>query len=66
MTSFGWDFKMKYFLIDKIFDPLERGFVKWYYADAKWYEFWMPGSGYSGGLISMLLTFAVLMLILRF
>ncbi len=24
---------------------------KWFMTDAKWYEFWMPQSGFVGGLI---------------
>lgn len=30
---------------------MKNKFDKWYWGSAKWWEFWLPGSGLIGGLI---------------
>lgn len=60
---------MKDFLYKKVYDPLDSGIVKWLYSDAKWYQFWNPGSGFIGGLIAssiaVTIVFGIFMFLAR-
>jgi hypothetical protein len=38
-------------------------FDKWLMADAKWYQFWMPGSGVGGGMSAALVVIIFLILV---
>jgi len=38
-------------------------FIDWITKDAKWWEFWMPRSGFTGGMILVAIVFVALLLI---